>query len=125
MAPLSTETQTQTVLLGDKQTHVSVSTFFPEIMLASVYRPYSHKLPAINNYVNCPSNFAFARSIYLFHPPIFEKSLCKYGLFEHCPLVIIKIQHTSANVALNSTLLKMGSYSSTTMCQYWDNRLIY
>ncbi len=22
-------------------------------------------------------------------------------------------------------LLKMGSYSSTTMCQYWDNRLIY
>ncbi len=23
------------------------------------------------------------------------------------------------------TLLKMGSYSSTTMCQYWDNRLIY
>ncbi len=23
------------------------------------------------------------------------------------------------------TLLKMGSYSSTTMCQYWDNHLIY
>ncbi len=22
------------------------------------------------------------------------------------------------------TLLKMGSYSSTTMCQYWDNHLI-
>ncbi len=22
-------------------------------------------------------------------------------------------------------LLKMGSYSSTTMCHYWDNRLIY
>ncbi len=24
-----------------------------------------------------------------------------------------------------STLLKIGSYSSTAMCQYWDNRLIY
>ncbi len=35
--------------------------------------PYSHKLLTINNYVNFPSNFAFARSIYLFHPPIFEK----------------------------------------------------
>ncbi len=23
------------------------------------------------------------------------------------------------------TLLKMGSYSSRAMCQYWDNRLIY
>ncbi len=23
------------------------------------------------------------------------------------------------------TLLKMGSYSNTTVCQYWDNRLIY
>ncbi len=34
-------------------------------------RPYSHKLLTINNYVNCPSNFAFARSICLFHPPIF------------------------------------------------------
>ncbi len=37
------------------------------------HRPYSHKLLTINNYVNCPSNFAFACSIYLFHPPIFEK----------------------------------------------------
>ncbi len=37
------------------------------------YRPYSHKLLTINNYVNCPSNFAFAHLIYLFHPPIFEK----------------------------------------------------
>ncbi len=39
--------------------------------------PYSHKLLTINNYVNCPSNFAFARSIYLFHPPIFEKILMR------------------------------------------------
>ncbi len=37
----------------------------------NLYRPYSHKLLTINNYVNCPSNFAFARSIYLFHPPNF------------------------------------------------------
>ncbi len=37
-------------------------------------RPYSHKLLTINNYVNCPSNFAFARSIYL---PIFEKNLMR------------------------------------------------
>ncbi len=36
-------------------------------------RLYSHKLLTINNYVNCPLNFAFARSIYLFHPPIFEE----------------------------------------------------
>ncbi len=34
-------------------------------------RPYSHKLLTINNYVNCPSNFAYARSIYLFYPPVF------------------------------------------------------
>ncbi len=40
-------------------------------------RPYSHKLLTINNYVNCPSNFAFARSIYLFHPLIFEKILMR------------------------------------------------
>ncbi len=26
---------------------------------------------------------------------------------------------------VNSTLLKMGSYSTTMMCQYWDNGLIY
>ncbi len=43
----------------------------------TVYRPYSHKLLTINNYANCPSNFAFARSIYLFHPPIFEKILLR------------------------------------------------
>ncbi len=42
-----------------------------------VYRPYSHKLLTINNYVNCPSNFVFARSIYLFHTPIFEKILMR------------------------------------------------
>ncbi len=41
------------------------------------YRPYSHKLLTINNYVNCPSNFAYARLIYLFHPPIFEKILMR------------------------------------------------
>ncbi len=40
-------------------------------------RPYSHKLPTIIKYVNCPSNFAFARSIYLFHPLIFEKILMR------------------------------------------------
>ncbi len=40
-------------------------------------RPYSHRLLTVNNYVNCPSNFAFARSIYLFHPPILRKSLCE------------------------------------------------
>ncbi len=40
-------------------------------------RPYSHKLLTINNYVNCPSNFAFGRSIYLFHPPIFEEILMR------------------------------------------------
>ncbi len=34
------------------------------------YIPYSHKLLTTNNYVNCLSNFVFARSICLFHPPI-------------------------------------------------------
>ncbi len=49
-----------------------------EVMLhACMYRPYSRKLLTINNYVNCPSNFAFACSIYLFHPPIFEKILMR------------------------------------------------
>ncbi len=27
--------------------------------------------------------------------------------------------------ALSPALLKMGSYSSTMMCQYWDNSLVY
>ncbi len=46
-------------------------------------RPYSHKLLTINNYVNCLSNFAFARSIYLFHPPIFEKILMRIRSIHH------------------------------------------
>ncbi len=28
-------------------------------------------------------------------------------------------------ILLVYTLLKMGSYSSTMMCHYWDNHLIY
>ncbi len=48
-----------------------------EPSLVDTNRPYSHKLLTINNYVNCPPNFAFARSIYLFHPPIFEKILMR------------------------------------------------
>ncbi len=39
--------------------------------------PYSHKLLTVNNYVNCPSNFAFAHLIYMFYPPIFEKILIR------------------------------------------------
>ncbi len=45
--------------------------------LVDTITPYLHKLLTINNYVNCPSNFAFARSIYLFHPPILEKILMR------------------------------------------------
>ncbi len=52
--------------------HVHVSTH-----LANINRPYLHKLLTINNYLNCPSNFAFARSIYLFHLPIFLKILMR------------------------------------------------
>ncbi len=43
----------------------------------------------------------------------FEFELSKPGTFLKKYLISI------------STLLKMGSYSSTTMCQYWDNCLIY
>ncbi len=42
-----------------------------------VNRPLQHKLLTINNYVNCPSNFSFACSIRLFHPPVFEKILMR------------------------------------------------
>ncbi len=52
------------------------------------YRPYSHKGITINNYVNWPSNFAFARSIYLFYPPIFRKFLCEYGLLNQLPITL-------------------------------------
>ncbi len=31
----------------------------------------------------------------------------------------------SPSVYCTYTLLKMGSHSNTTVCQYWDNRLIY
>ncbi len=47
------------------------------VLQPMMYRPCLHKLLTINNYVNCPSNFAFARSIYVFHPPIFEKILTR------------------------------------------------
>ncbi len=63
---------------------LTMSFSFPKFRVCSsssgaalLYRPYSHKLLTINNYVNCPSNFAFARSIYLFHPLIFEKILMR------------------------------------------------
>ncbi len=36
------------------------------------YRPYSHKLLTINNYVICPSSFAFARLMYLFNLPFLK-----------------------------------------------------
>ncbi len=47
------------------------------------HRPYSHKLLTINNYVIWPSNFAFARSICLLHPPIFEKILMRIWSVTH------------------------------------------
>ncbi len=34
-------------------------------------------------------------------------------------------QNVRIKLLLWYTLLKMGSYSSTTVCQYWDNHLIY
>ncbi len=39
--------------------------------------------------------------------------------------VIMPAAHSFSTIESIYTLLKMGSYSSTTMCQYWDNRLIY
>ncbi len=42
--------------------------------VAESNRPCSHELLTINNYVNCPSNFAFA---HLFHLSIFD--LCEYS----------------------------------------------
>ncbi len=87
-------------------------------------RPYSHKLLTINNYVNCPSNFAFAHSMYLFHLPNFEEilmrirsihgNLCEFVSFPPpipgLPLGIIVIADTvkpEAAVAVN-TLQRMG-----------------
>ncbi len=61
------------------------------IQLFQPHRPLPHKLLTINNYENCPSNFVFARSICLFHPPIFEKSLCGKG-----PLGLISVVYTVA-----------------------------
>ncbi len=56
---------------------------------SSCNRPYSHKLLTINNYVNCPSNFAFARPY--FTCQILRKSLCEYGLYH---TVAINIEYT-------------------------------
>ncbi len=39
-----------------------------------VNRPLPHKLLTSNNYVKCPSNFAVALSICLFHPPFLRNS---------------------------------------------------
>ncbi len=46
-----------------------------------VYRPYSHKLLAINNYVHCPSNLHLPVRFIYFTRRFLRKSLCKYGLF--------------------------------------------
>ncbi len=56
----------------------------------------------------------------------------RYLYSSPCPLGIDKTNVSSYLGRLQKllrlllcTLLKMGSYSSTKMCQYWDNRLIY
>ncbi len=46
-----------------KKTRATVSSGAPPKVRKLANRPYSHKLLTINNYVNCPPNFAFARSI--------------------------------------------------------------
>ncbi len=51
-------------------------------------RPYSYKLLTVNNYVNCPSNFAFACSIYLFHLLIFEKILMRIRSIKSQPIAL-------------------------------------
>ncbi len=51
-------------------------------------RPYSHKGITITNYANCPSTFALAHRIYLFHPPIFRKFLCEFGLLNQLPITL-------------------------------------
>ncbi len=63
------------------QVHVNQQTHKNTGRFTRYNRPYSHKLLTINNYVNCLSNFAFARSIYLFHRQFLRKSLCEYGLY--------------------------------------------
>ncbi len=67
-------------------------------------RPYSHKLLTINNYVkSCPKE---AR-------PWALKMHYMYTCTVHGRVLEVH------------ALLKMGSYSRTTMCQYRDNCLIY
>ncbi len=71
---------------------------------------YSHKLLTINNYINCPLNFAFARSSYLFHPPIFEKILTVYSDTSMCycnyPFLTVHTHthtHTHTNTVIPQT----------------------
>ncbi len=36
-------------------------------------------------------------------------------------ILVVGKKHVARSMRIDYTLLKMGSYSSTTMCQYWDN----
>ncbi len=49
---------------------------------------------------------------------------CTWGIVTPFATLAEKALHICTTNTMN-TLLKMGGYSSTTMCQYWDDRLIY
>ncbi len=41
-------------------------------------------------------------------------------------VLVVRMCNSSTGMSMGlHTLLKMGSYSSTSMCQIWDNHLIY
>ncbi len=73
-------------------------------------RPYSHKLLTINNYVNCPSNFAFARSIYLFHSPIFEIILIQIIMVYSRGFYQVMVNTVCSDVAQSFVFVIKGKY---------------
>ncbi len=77
-------------------------------MTVLLYRPYLHKGITINNCLNCLSNFAFAHSICLFHPPVnfVRKSLFKYGLVTLSALFQTSTQGKVRTFSALSTVLR-------------------
>ncbi len=85
-------------------------------MYMYMYRPY---LLTINNYVNCPSNFAFAHSIYLFHPPIFEKILMRIRSIQ----LTLLIRNSSTTCRGEDGSLSKYNYTFSHSCTLQPMRL--
>ncbi len=77
---------------------------------ASVNTSYSHKGITINSYVNCISNFVFASSISLFHPPIFENIRMRIRFMP------VRLFHPHDNICIPTCCMSCSSSDCSLWC---------